>query len=60
MGQIWHGITYMWNLKKKVNLREREGREIVSRSWGMRKQGNVGNRLQIFSYNMNKVSGSNV
>lgn len=46
--------------KKKVNLREREGREIVSRSWGMRKQGNVGNRLQIFSYNMNKVSGSNV
>ena len=32
--QMLHGITYLWDLKKKVKLIETESRMVVARSLG--------------------------
>ena len=38
-GQILHGITYMWNLKKQVKLIEMETRKVVAGGWMMKETG---------------------
>ena len=39
--QILHGVTYMWNLKKKKKIKSREpqNRIVVTSSWGWKKWG---------------------
>ena len=49
--QIPHGITYMWNLKKKKRLNsETKSKEVVVKAIE-----EVGKRVRTFSCKMNKV-----
>lgn len=43
----------MWNLKKKVKLRETEGKKVVAWGKGVGEQGEAGKGIHIFSYKMN-------
>lgn len=51
---ILHGLTYMWNLKKKSNI-ESESREVVARGWRVEEEIEACERIQTFSYKMNEV-----
>lgn len=44
--QILHGITYMWNLKKKVKLIEIDSRKVVTRGCGVGEIGRGWERVQ--------------
>ena len=57
--QILYVITYMWNLKK-VNFIETDNRMVVASGCGVRKWGDGGQRIQMFSYKKSKFWGSNV
>ena len=46
--QPLHSITYMWNLKKKIEYIETKSRMVVFRGWEWRKYGRVGKRVQAF------------
>ena len=49
----------MWDLKKP-NLIETERRMVATRDLGMRKWGDLGQKVQTSSFKMNKFCGSNV
>ena len=54
--QAWYHL-YVESKKKKtkLKLKETESRKVVAWDWGWGKQGEVGKRVQTFSYKMNKV-----
>ena len=54
-----HYATYMWNLKKP-NLIETERRMVATRDLGMRKWGDLGQKVQTSSFKMNKLCRSNM
>ena len=57
---ILYYFIYMWNLR--IKLIEARSRMVVARGWGAA-WGNwrdIGQRVQTFSYKMNKFWGSNV
>ena len=54
-------MLYLYVESKKVELIQSESRMMVSRAWGVvGKMGDVGQCVQIFSYEMSKFCGSNV